>query len=705
MKKVTLKIEGMSCSACSNGLEKYLKKQKDILNASVNLIMANAYIEYNDNISISDLEKYISNCGFKSAGIYTNEEDKIDNSKKYLIVFGFLLLIAVILMFSSLSIKNYIMILLVILFLIYGFDIIKSGISNLIHFMPNMDSLVTISIIFSLLYSLYNLFTNKLDSLYFESSMMVIFFVKLGRFIESSSYKKAKEAIKGLVQITPKTALLKVDNNYKEVTIDEVRKNDILICRPGDQIAVDGIIVNGESHLNESFITGESKPNKKVVDDSVIAGSINIDGMIEYKALKIGKDSTISSIVDLVVESISKKPNIQRISDELSSYFVPFIFIIAIISLIINMFVLKNENGFNSFVTILVVACPCAFGIGAPLAIGISEGVCAKKGIIIKSSEILERVNDIDTVVFDKTGIITYGNLRIFKVYNYSNYSENDLLKIVCSIENNSNHPISNTFKTYVKDNNVEIIQSTSFKEITGIGLKSTINNKDYYLGSNKLFTKLKINNKHMKDEEELLNELCSIIYVIEDKKVIGLIGVKDSIRENVNDVVLELKNNNKEVIILSGDNKKVADNIGRQIGVDNVISECLPIDKEKYIRKIKENNHKVMMIGDGINDAPSLITADIGLSITSASDIASSSSEVILMNDNLSRIIDLFTISKKTIRIIKENLFWAFFYNIIMIVIASGFILNVRMNPMYASIAMVLSSLSVCINSLRLRK
>ncbi len=704
MKKVTLKIEGMSCSACSNGLEKFLKKQKGIINASVNLIMASAYIEYEDNISIKDLEEYVRKSGFKSTGIYNEKEDNNkDYTKYYLIVFGILLLIIMLLMF--LHANNYLMILLVMPFLVYGFDIIKSGIKNLIHLMPNMDSLVTISIISSLLYSIYNLINNNLDNLYFESSAMVIYFIKLGRFIESTSYKKTKEAIKGLVLITPQSALLKDGNSYKEVTIDEVKKGDILVCRMGDKIAVDGVIVKGEAHLDESFITGESVPNKKVVGDNVIAGSLNMDSLIEYKAIKIGKDSTISSIVNLVVESISKKPKIQRISDELSAYFVPFIFIVGLISLIINSLLLKNDNGFNSFVTILVIACPCAFGIGAPLAIGISQGVCARRGIILKTSEVLETINKIDTVVFDKTGIITYGNLRIHKVLNYSKYSNEELLKIVSSVESNSNHPISSAFKKYINDNNIDIFKVTSFKELTGIGLKGVVNKKDYYLGNNKLFNKLKIINKYQKDEEKLLNDLCSIIYVIEDKKVIGLIGVKDDIRNSMKEVIINLKKLNKEVIILSGDNKKTASFVASEIGVTNVISECLPQDKEKQIKYLLNNNHKVMMIGDGINDAPSLTASNIGVSITSATDIAASSSEIVLMNDDMNKIIDLFNISKKTIRVIKQNLFWAFIYNIIMIVIATGLVFNIKMNPMYASIAMMLSSISVCVNSLRLRK
>ncbi|MBP5683994.1 MAG: cation-translocating P-type ATPase, partial [Bacilli bacterium] len=476
MKKVILKIEGMSCSACQNRVEKYLNKQ-DGVTASVNLVMAQALIEYDEEkLTLNDLDRFVEESGYKSLGVYNEkEEDKKDYGKTYLIIFGIL---AIFLMYVSMGHMigipvipflhminhpiNYgvALLILTIPFLIFGFDIIKSGIKKLFHKSPNMDSLVTIGVLASFIYSIVNLILiikgNKMlvENLYFESSAMIIYFIKLGRYIDKKSKEKTKEAIKELVQITPKSALLKIKNGEKEITIDEVKKGDILICKPGMKIAVDGIIVSGETHLDEAFITGESKVNKKSVKDKVIAGSINIDGYIEYKAERIGPESTISEIVRLVVEATNTKAPIQRLADKVSSIFVPTIFVIAILTFIGSLlFKVSLNNSIISFVTVLVVACPCALGLATPLAIVVSEGKSAKEGILVKTSETLEKAHKVNTIIFDKTGTLTYGDLRISKINNYSKQSNDELLLIISSLENNSNHPIANAFKSWARDN------------------------------------------------------------------------------------------------------------------------------------------------------------------------------------------------------------------------------------------------------------
>ena len=725
MKKVILKIDGMSCSACSNRVEKYLNKQ-DGVSASVNLVMAQALIEYDEEkVSLSDLDKFVEEAGYKSLGVYHKElEEKKDNTKYYLIGFAFLIIV---LMYVSMSHMiglpvipflhminhpiNYgvALFVLTIPFIIFGFDIIKSGIVKLFNKNPNMDTLVTIGVLSSFIYSIVNLIlivlgNNMLvENLYFESSAMIIYFIKLGRFIDKHSKEKTKEAIKELVQITPQSAIIKTKAGEKEITIDEVKKGDILICKPGMKVAVDGIITSGETHLDEAFITGESNPTKKSKDDKVIAGSINIDGYIEYKAEKIGPESTISEIVRLVVEATSTKAPIQRLADKVSGYFVPGIMIIAFITFIVYLII---GNPFNesiiSFVTILVVACPCALGLATPLAIVVSEGNSAKKGILIKTSETLENVNKIDTIVFDKTGTLTYGNLKISKINNYSKYKDSELLSIIASLENNSSHPIANAFKDYY-DSKIKI---SNFKNIAGIGLSGTINKKEIFVGNDKLFKKINIKNENSDDEKELSENGNSIVYVIENDKVIALIGVKDIIRDNAKSTIKELKRIGKEVIMLTGDNEVTANIIAKELGIDKVTANILPSEKEKEIKKLINNNHKVMMVGDGINDAPSLASATIGVSVNSGTDIAGDSADVILMQDDLSKIVSLFSISKKTVRIIKQNLFWAFIYNIFMIPLAIGLLkpLGLSITPMIASISMTISSLCVVFNSLRLR-
>ena len=729
MKKIILKIGDMSCSACSSGLEKYLNKQDGIISANVNLVLANAMIEYEDNLEIKDLERFIKEAGFKSLGIYKGEEEEKKVSKTPLIVFGILALLILYISMSHmlylpsipfLNMEKYpinysiFLFILTIPFLIYGFDIFKSGIKNLIHRTPNMDTLVSLGVASSFIFSLFNmimiLLGNKMyvENLYFESCAIIIYFIKLGRYIDKISKSKTKEALKELVQITPSMALLKVNNKEKEVSIDEVKKNDILICKPGMKIAVDGVITSGKSYIDESFITGESIPVKKTIDDKVVAGSINVDGYIEYKAQKIGKNSTISEIVRLVVEATSTKAPIQRIADKVSSYFVPSVMFIAFITFILYLiFNIPFNEAIISFVTVLVVACPCALGLATPLAIVISEGVCAKNGILVKSSETLENANKVDTIVFDKTGTLTYGNLKISKIYNYSNYSDEELIKKVASIETKSTHPIKNAFINYIEERNIKLDEISNFKNISGIGLEANIDKNKIYIGNNKLFKKLKIDNAYTNDEKKLSNLGNSIVYVIENKNVLGLIGVKDIIRDNAKDTIKYLKKLNKKIIMLTGDNKNTANIIAQSIGIKDVISNVMPQEKVKVIKNLIKDGNNVMMVGDGINDAPSLVSADIGVSMNSGTDIAADSSDVILMNDDLEKIISLISISKKTISNIKQNLFWAFFYNVCMIPIAIGLLkpFNISMNPMFAGFAMMISSLTVVFNSLRLKK
>lgn len=735
MKKVILKIDGMSCSACQNRVEKYLNKQ-DGVEASVNLVMAQALINYDEEkVSLDDLDRFVEESGYKSLGIYNEKEDiRVDNTKYYLII---LLFVIILLMYISMShmiglpvipflhMINYpinygvSLLLLTIPFLVFGFDIIKKGIKNIINRSPNMDSLVTVGVISSFVYSLVNLVliilgNNMLvESLYFEGVAMIIYFIKLGRFIDKRSMEKTKSAISQLVQITPSYARLK---DGSEVSIDEVKKGDILLCLQGEKIAVDGVIVKGDAHMDLAFITGESKTDKKIKGDKVVAGAINIDGLIEYKAERIGPDSTISNIVRLVMESVNSKAPIASIADKVSGYFVPGIFIIALITLISYLIFGNINDAIISFVTVLVVACPCALGLATPLAMVVSVGNAAKKGILIKSSEVLEKAKSIDTIIFDKTGTLTNGKLSISEIIRYS-ISEKELLKIVCSLEKNSTHPIAKTFIDYAKNNKLRLDEVTSFKTITGIGISGVINNKTYYIGNEKIFDLVNITDATTIDGidistgipdyelDGLKNAGNSILCIVEDKKLIGLIGVKDTERDSAHATVTQLRTMGKRVIMLSGDNKKTANIVASKLGITEVYAEVMPDTKENILKELKNSGANIMMVGDGINDAPSLAFADIGVSFDSGTDIAADSSDVILMNDDLNNIVTLLKIGNKTIKIIKENLFWAFIYNLFMIPIAIGIIPFISISPMIASIAMTISSLCVVINSLRLRR
>jgi len=711
MKKVVLNIEGMTCSACSNGLEKYLKKQKGIKNAVVNLVMATAMVEYEDDITIEELNKFVEEAGFKSLGENVNKEQKKD--RKILI----LSILAIVLMYISMGhiinapIPSFVdinanpktygitLLILTIPFIFFGFDIIKNGIKNIIHKMPNMDSLVGIGVCVNFLYSLVNLglvLNGKIEliyNLYFESSAIIILFVKLGRKIDKNNKDKAIENIKNLVEITPNNAAILNNGKEQVVTIDEIEKGDILVCKPGEKIAVDGVIVKGRTHTDEAFITGESKPVEKNIGNKVIAGSINYDGYIEYRAEKIGKESSISNIVQMVVEATNTKAPIARVADKISGFFVPAIFIIAIIAFILNIVIVKQITpAINAFVSVLVVACPCALGLATPLAMVVSIGLSGKKGILVKSSSILEALSKTDIVIFDKTGTLTKGQMEIVDAK-----CSKENLKILQSLEALSNHPLA---KGICRDTD-ELYEVQNFEEVLGLGIKGIINGELYYAGNSKLIGN--IHNPYKKLEQEYSNKEESIVYLFTEEKVLGIIGLADEIKPNMVEVINELKKANKEVIMLTGDNNNTANIIAKKLGIDKIISNVTPKDKLEKVKELCKKNN-CLMVGDGINDSPALKAATIGVSVANGTDISADAADIILLNENMYLMCDLFKIGNKTIRIIKENLFWALFYNVCMLPLATG-LLPIALNPMIASVAMTLSSLTVVLNSLRLRK
>jgi len=714
MKKVVLNIEGMTCSACSNGLEKFLSKQDGIISASVNLVMATALIEYDEKLTIKDLNSFVKEAGFKSLG-----EKKEKNNNANFIMLVLFSVLGIILMYISMgqmfnlpipNILNMVqspkiyaisLMLLSVLFILYGFDIIKNGFKNIVHKMPNMDSLVGVGVIVNFVYSLWNTVqvfmgnTNLVHHLYFESSAIIILFVKIGRFIDKKNKDKAADTIKNLVTITPKKGIILKDNKEIEVNINEIEKGDIVISKPGEKIAVDGTIINGKTHTDESFITGESKPVSKNIGDNVIAGSVNYDGYIKYKAERIGKDSSISNIVTMVVEATNTKAPISRIADKISGYFVPIIFIISLVAFILNLVLTKDINeAILALVSVLVVACPCALGLATPLAMVVAIGNCSKNGILVKSSEILEATNKVDTIVFDKTGTLTTGKMTIVDgVYSKEN------LKILKSLEKNSNHPLAKSIYNDEKD----IFSVEEFKEEPGLGVKGKINGIQYFAGNYKYVEKMQVENKLKLQEEKFISKGESIVYLFNEKETILIIGLADTIKKDTVKTINELKELNKKIFMLTGDNDKTAKIIAKQLGIENVISNVSPKQKLEKIQELNINNN-CAMVGDGINDSPSLKTATIGISVENGTDISADSSDVILLNENMSNILKLFKIGKNTIRIIKQNLFWALFYNICMIPLATG-LFPISLNPMIASLAMTLSSLTVVLNSLRLLK
>ena len=731
MKKVLLKIDGMTCSACSSGLEKYLNKQDGIVQASVNLIMNNANIEYDDTkLTLEQVEKFVEKAGFESLGIdnFERQEKKKSNQKYALIA---LTIISIIILYISMAQMvglpalpylsmmehplNYAICLFILttICITFGWDIIKNGYKNLIHKTPNMDTLVMVGVLASYIYSIYGTIeiiqghTMHVHSLYFESAAIVIFFIKIGRYIENKNKDRSKEALSQLMSITPNHASILRDGAEQVVTLDEIQKGDIVICKPGEKIAVDGEIVEGNTHINESFITGESKPVKREIGSKVIAGSVNFEGTIKYKAEKIGKESTVSEIVRLVAQATSTKAPIAKIADKISGYFVPVVMIIAVIAFIIWLAISKNvATAINIFVSVLVVACPCSLGLATPLAIVIASGNASKRGILVKSSESLENAHKIKTICFDKTGTLTKGTLSISKIYNYSNMEEKELINKVASMEKKSEHPIARAIVAVAENEKLEAVND--FKAIPGYGIEGSIENNKYIIGNRKLMEQqnIEVPEESEKDEQALVEDGNSILFVAINGKLEALIGVKDIVKEGINNTIEKLKKQNIEVVMITGDNEKTAKKVASQIGIEKVIANVTPKEKAEEIKKLKQNG-LVMMCGDGINDSVSLVTADIGVSISSGTDIAMDSAQVVIMSDNIEKINELIEISRKTIRNIKQNLFWAFFYNVCMIPIACGILkpFGIELNPMIAAFSMTISSLTVVLNALRLSK
>ena len=730
MKKIILGVSGMSCSACSNGLEKHINKQQGILSVSVNLVMANVSVEYDETLlSIKDIEFFIKQAGFKSTGLY--DINKSDDAKKPLyplIIFGVL---AVVLMYVSMGhminlpvpffvnpSKNAIgysvaLIILVVPFFIYGTDILVGGVKSLFHKAPNMDTLVTMGVTASFLFSLFYtvlIFTGKtqyVHNLYFESCATIIFFIKLGRHIDYESKSKTKQAIKDLVTITPYNAVVLRDGQEITVTIDEINKGDTVVCRAGEKFAVDGVIISGSAHVDESFITGESKPQLKKEDSLVVAGSINYDGYVLYRAEKIGKESTVSEIVKMVVEASNTKMPIAKTADKVCGIFVPSVMAIAFITFVSYLlFTHDYALSIKTFVTVLVVACPCALGLATPLAVVVGQGICAKHGILVKDSKVMEIANKTNVVIFDKTGTLTHGNLRIAKTFNYSNLTDEEIFLITASIESASTHPIGKAFTEKLIELNLSPIAVSDVNVVNGKGLTAKIDGKTYIVGSQKILEEFNIANDRLSDENELLSEGNSIVYLACENSILSLFGVNDTVKPDANALIEQLKANNITPIMLSGDNPLVAEKIANKVGIEKFFGGVMPNDKAKFVNKIKNDKNVVLMCGDGINDSPALVSADIGVSVKNGTDIAMDSSDVILLGEGLSKVYDFINISKRTLKCIRQNLFWAFFYNALMIPLACGALsfIGVTINPMLAGLAMVLSSLTVIFNTLRLK-
>lgn len=620
-----------------------------------------------------------------------------------------------------------------------------SGFKKLLKRSPNMDSLVAIGSLAAIIYGIYAIYCigyglghGNIDlvnryrmDLYFESAGTILTLITVGKYLETKSKGKTGDAISKLINLAPKTAILLKDNKETEVNIDEILKEDIVVIKPGSTIPIDGVIIEGKSSIDQSSITGESIPVEKEVGDNVVSGTINKNGYLKVKATKVGEDTTLSQIIKLVEEASNSKAPISRLADKVSGVFVPVVISIAVLAT--TFWLLQGQSfefALSIGIAVLVISCPCALGLATPVAIMVGTGKGAENGILFKSAESLELLHLVDTVVLDKTGTVTEGKPKVIDIItnqqiiadskigngnikfvgniNNNIASENNLLKIAASLENNSEHPLADAITQKAKENNIKLENVDEFLAVSGRGIKGKIDDVNYY-GGNLAF--MKENNVNVQDYEKKVLELSNqgkiCLYFAKENNILGVIAVSDTVKNTSKKAIENLKKRKIEVVMITGDNKLVSEAIAKEVGIDKVISEVLPQDKEKEVSKLQESGKKVAFVGDGINDSPALVKADVGLAIGSGTDIAIESADVVLMKNSLLEVDTAIALSKSVIKNIKMNLFWAFFYNIIGIPVASGlFYLSVglKLNPMIGAAAMSLSSVCVVTNALRLR-
>ena len=737
----TLKIEGMTCAACAKAVERASKKLDGVIEANVNLATEKLNITFEPSkVRVGDIKKAIEKAGYKALEEEVtvdmdkeNKEKQIKSIwKRFVIsaVFAVPLLVVamgpMILKWFGVELpmeinpmmhaKEYgiIELILALPIIIAGRKYFTIGFRSLIKLSPNMDSLVALGTSAAFLYSLYGViaevFLGSEDiHLYFESAGVILTLITLGKYMEAVSKGKTSEAIKKLMGLAPKTANIIRDEKEIEIPIDEVEIDDIVIVKPGEKMPVDGEVIEGNTSVDESMLTGESIPVEKNIGNKIIGASINKNGSIKYKVTKVGKDTALSQIIKLVEDAQGSKAPIAKLADIISGYFVPVVMVLAIISSLA--WLISGKSGVFSltiFISVLVIACPCALGLATPTAIMVGTGKGAEYGVLIKSGVALETSHKVQTIVFDKTGTITEGKPKVTDIIVAEGIDKEDIIKIAASAEKRSEHPLGEAIVKKAEEDGVNLIDVSDFKAIPGHGIEVSVDSNTILLGNKKLMDSSGVDLTGFEEESDrLAREGKTPMYVASKDKLMGIIAVADIVKENSKRAIEKLHKMGVEVAMITGDNKKTAEAIAKQVGIDRVLSEVLPQDKANEVKKLQAEGKKVAMVGDGINDAPALAQADIGIAIGSGTDVAMESADIVLMRSDLMDVPTAIELSKKTIKNIKENLFWAFGYNILGIPVAMGILYlfgGPLLNPIIAALAMSFSSVSVLTNALRLK-
>ncbi|APM38892.1 heavy metal translocating P-type ATPase [Clostridium kluyveri] len=739
MEAKSFKIEGMTCASCAKAVERAAKKLDGVIESSVNLATEKLIISYEPSkIRVIDIKNAVEEAGYKAmeeAAVDMDKERKEKEIellwKKFIISAIFTVPILYMAMGHMLGLPlpdfvNPMMnpevfaltqLFLIIPVIIAGNRYYTIGFKTLFKGSPNMDSLIAIGTSAAVLYGVFS--TVKIiggdvsytKDLYFESAAVIITLITLGKYLESVSKGKTSEAIKKLMGLAPKTAIVIRDEKEREITIEEVEVGDVIVVKPGEKIPVDGEVIEGITSVDESMLTGESIPVEKNAGDKIIGASINKNGTIRYKATKVGKDTTLAQIIKLVEDAQGSKAPIAKLADVISGYFVPIVISLAVISGLAWYF-FGGESGIFSltiFISVLVIACPCALGLATPTAIMVGTGKGAEYGVLIKSGVALETAHKIQTIVFDKTGTITEGKPKVTDIVTVNAITQNDLLQLAASSEKGSEHPLGEAIVKGAEEKGLEFKKLDFFRAIPGHGIEVKIDGKNILLGNKKLMVESRISLTGLeKASDNLAEEGKTPMYIAVGEKIAGIIAVADTVKENSKKAIEKLHNMGIEVAMITGDNKRTAEAIAKQVGIDRILAEVLPQDKASEVKKLQDEGKKVAMVGDGINDAPALAQADIGIAIGSGTDVAMESADIVLMRSDLMDVPTAVQLSKSTIRNIKQNLFWAFAYNTVGIPVAMG-ILHIfggpLLNPMIAGAAMSLSSVSVLANALRLKR
>lgn len=730
--EVTLKLNGMHCASCVMNVENFLIRLDGIFDVKADLTSQTARINYDKTkVTVKDMEEVINSLGFEVLGIdgqlEINEDEIYKNDlkdKRNRIIVGFAAsAVLMALMYIhwhpfGLSMGITSLIISILPFLYVSLPTLRAGFNGLVHKNLNMDVMYSMGITVAYISSILGTFNIVLDHsfMFYETAIMLPSFLLIGRYLEAKAKKKTSDSIRELIGLQPTAAtLIELDSNgnivsQKEVNIKEIQIGDILLVRPGDKIPVDGEVIGGHSYVDESMINGEPIPKAKRDGEEVFAGTINQDGVLHIKAKKIGSKTVLSNIIRLVEKAQSSRPLVQKLANTAVSYFIPTILTIAVVVFLLWYFVFDSTLLFalTTLISILVVACPCALGLATPTAVTVGVGRAAEFGILIKNGDTLENAGKIDVAAFDKTGTITEGQPEVDDVICYG-ISENELVELAASVEKNSNHPIAKAIVRKASDMNLELIQTSSFENITGKGLKAQIDDKDILAGNKKLLESQDIEiPQSVLEEYGRLEDLSKTIILIGvDREIKGILSLSDKIKANSKRTIEELHKMGIETYMLTGDNKKTASTVASAVGIDNVCAGVLPENKLDIVKNLQKEDKTVLFVGDGINDAPALTQANIGVAMGNGTDIAMESGDIVVMEGDLENVVAAVQFSKKVMTRIKENLFWAFAYNVILIPLAAGALyagFGIMFMPEWSALAMALSSVTVISLSLALK-